>query len=140
MKPGALPTIRRLAKLQSDQAGDAVRQTRAARADVEQNLMQLEAYRQNLGPAGQTGQISDGQSLRGRAVFAAVADTALKSARQTRDDLETLLKKKLDGWYQAREKERILGKREDAIARQAEREREKRETASIPNTGANPKT
>lgn len=139
MKRGALPTARRLARLQSDQAGDAVRQVRAFHDDTQRNLQQLEAYRDRLSASSQTGQLSDGQMLRSRAAFTQVADSAVSSARESCVGAERQLKETLQRWHQAREKERILGERVKANDREEKRERERREEASQqPAPGSEP--
>lgn len=131
MKPGALPTVRRLARIQSDQAGDAVRQVRAYQDASKRNLQQLEAYRERLSVSSQTGEVSDGQALRSRAAFTRVADSAVSSARKSCEGAERQLKETLQHWYQAREKERILGERVKTNDREAERERERREADEL---------
>lgn len=139
MKRGALPTARRLARLQSEQAGDAVRQVRAFHDDAQRNLEQLEAYREGLSASRQAGELSDGLSLRSRAAFSQVADSAVSSARKNCAGAEHQLKETLQRWHQAREKERILGDRVRANDREAERERERREEANQPVSGPEPR-
>lgn len=132
MKLTRLDLVRRLAGIQDERAGEAVRTQRQTRDAARHEQAMLDAYRQSLCLA-RGGDEQSGQALRARAAFIDVADAACDQAQRQLASSETQLQEALRRWSEARERARIIRDKYAAAQRQVERGKERQAEKDLPS-------
>ena len=132
MKLNRLDLIRRLAGIQDERAGEAVRVQRQLRDAADQQRNLLTGYRRGLSlTLGETNE-HDGQALRARSAFIDVAEAACQDAQRQLASSEAQLREALQRWSQARERSRAVADKYDHARRRAQREQERRAEKELP--------
>jgi len=132
VKLNRLNLIRRLAGIQDERAGEAVRTQRQMRDDADRQRNLLAGYRRGLSLTIGERNEHDGQALRARSAFIDVAEAACRDARRQLASSEAQLREALQRWSEARERTRVVADKYDHARRRALREQERQAEKELP--------
>jgi flagellar biosynthesis chaperone FliJ len=126
MRINRLGLMNRMSKLADEQAGDTVRSTRRMLDEARHQSRMLDDYRRNLSIGHHGARAYAGQTLRGRAAFMGVAESACEQARHRVITSQQQTQEALQRWAEARRRTRVIEDKYSAARRHLTREQEKR--------------
>lgn len=133
MKLNRLALISRLAHINDEQAGDAVRQHLQALDAARREADLLDSYRRNLCVAKAEPLTYSGQTLRAYAAFVEIAESACTQARRLLAGSEAQVEDSLHDWAEARARTRVIDDKYQSTRRKLSRIRQRETEKALPH-------